>query len=101
MIPSGADKIMLATTRAAALAGAGNEIDIIGSTSPVYLESGDVFKIERNGVSGALVVTRNGATIHTYTFTSTNTLRPFFWSRQSTNSATIPVFKAIKVSGAS
>ena len=101
VIPSGTDKIMLAATRTAALAGVGSEIDIIGTTSPVFLESDDVFKIERNGVSGALVVTRNGATIHTYAGASTNTLRPFFWSRQSTNSATIPVFKAIKVSGAS
>lgn len=101
VIPSGADKIMLASTRADAILGVGNEIDIIGSTSPLYLESDDVFEIERNGVSGAVVLSRNGAAIHTYSGASTNTLRPFFWSRESSNSATIPVFKAIKVSGAS
>ena len=101
VIPSGADKIMLAETRSAAVAGVGNEIDIIGSTSPLYLESDDVFQLERNGVSGAVVLSRNGAAIHTYSGSSTNTLRPFFWSRESSNSATIPVFKAIKVSGAS
>ena len=101
VIPSGVNKIMLASTRADALAGKGNEIDIIGSTSPIHLESDDVFLLERNGVSGAVVLSRNGATIHTYSGTTTNTLRPFFWSRESSNSATIPVFKAIKVSGAS
>ena len=101
VIPSGADKIMLASTRADAILGVGNEIDIIGSTSPLYLESDDVFEIKRNGVSGAVVLNRNGAAIHTYSGSSTNTLRPFFWSRESSNSATIPVFKAIKVSGAS
>lgn len=101
VIPSGADKIMLAETRAAAISGVGNEIDIIGSTGPIYLESDDVFELERNGNTGAVTVSRNGATIHTYSGTTTATLRPFFWSRESSNSATIPVFKAIKVSGAS
>ena len=101
VIPSGADKIMLAETRAAALAGVGNEIDIIGSTGPIYLESDDTFEVKRDGVSGAVTVQRNGVNIYSYPVTTTSTLRPFFWSRESSNSATIPVFKAIKVSGAS
>ena len=100
VIPSGLTKsclLPLGPTHSLALA--------MKSTSSalllLHLESDDVFEIERNGVSGAVVLSRNGAAIHTYSGTSTNTLRPFFWSRESSNSATIPVFKAIKVSGAS
>jgi hypothetical protein len=101
VIPSGADKIMLAATRAAALSGVGNEVDITDSASPIYLESDDVFEVKRDGITGAVTISRNAAVIHTFSGTTTATLRPFFWTRESSNSATIPVFKAVKVSGAS
>ncbi|AEX56013.1 hypothetical protein S-CBS4_gp046 [Synechococcus phage S-CBS4] len=98
VIPSGADKIKLAATRADAVAGSG--IDITVSGGPIYLKSDDTFSIKRTGIGGAVEVFRNGALLHTFSGT-TETLRPFFWTRESSNSATIPVFKEIKVSGAS
>lgn len=101
VIPSGTDQLLLATSRAAALSGVGNEVDITTSDGPIYLESGDEFVVERNGNSGQVTVSRNGATIYSYSGTTLSTLRPFFWTRESSNSATIPVFKAVKVSGAS
>jgi hypothetical protein len=97
-IPSGADKIQLAATRAAAVAGSG--IDITVSGGPVYLKADDVFEIRRTGLTGDVKVYRNNTLFHTFSGT-TETLRPFFWTRESSNSATIPVFKEIKVSGAS
>ena len=100
-IPSGSDKFALATTRAAALSGMGSEVDLTGSESPMYLESDDVFLIKREGISGAVSVTRNGETISSGLEATSETLRPFFWTRESSNSASIPVFKEIKVSGAS
>jgi hypothetical protein len=98
VIPSGSDKIKLAQTRAAAIAGSG--IDITVSGGPVFLKSADTFKIVRSGLTGQTRLLRNDAVIYTYSGT-TETLRPFFWTRESSNSATIPVFKEIKVSGAS
>lgn len=98
VIPSGVDKVKLASTRANAVAGSG--IDIVVSGGPVYLKSDDTFSIQRTGLGGAVEVFRNGALFHTFSGT-TDTLRPFFWTRESSNSATIPVFKEIKVSGAS
>lgn len=98
VIPSGANKIQLAATRADAVAGSG--IDIVVSGGPVYLKADDTFSIKRTGLSGAVEVFRNGTLLHTFSGT-TETLRPFFWTRESSNSATIPVFKEIKVSGAS
>lgn len=98
VIPSGADKVKLAPTRADAVAGSG--IDIVVSGGPVYLKADDIFSIKRTGLSGAVEVFRNGALFHTFSGT-TETLRPFFWTRESSNSATIPVIKEIKVSGAS
>jgi hypothetical protein len=100
-IPSGADKFALALTRAAAISGLGNEVDITTTESPIHLESDDVFVIARDGVSGNVTVTRNGATISSGLVATSETLRPFFWTRESSNSASIPVFKEIKVSGAS
>ena len=101
VIPSGADKIALAATRAAALSGFGSEIDLNTAESPIHLESDDVFVISRDGSSGNVNVTRNGAVISSGLVTTSETLRPFFWTRESSNSASIPVFKEIKVSGAS
>lgn len=102
VIPSGADQLLLAPTRAAALSGVSGAIDLLASTGgEIRLESDDVFEIDRTGLTGAVRVSRNGAVIHTFSGTTLNTLRPFFWTRESSNSATIPVFKAIKVSGAS
>jgi len=98
VIPSGADKIKLASSRANAIAGSG--IDITVSGGPVYLKSDDVFELRRDGLTGAVNFYRNDAVVHVFSGT-TATLRPFFWTRESSNSATIPVFKAIKVSGAS
>jgi hypothetical protein len=98
VIPSGSDKIKVASSRANAVAGSG--IDITVSGGPVYLQSADVFEIKRTGLTGAVGAYRNGALIYTYSGTSA-TLRPFFWTRESSNSATIPVFKELKVSGAS
>jgi hypothetical protein len=101
VIPSGANQFLLATSRANAIAGVGNEVDITTSEGPIYLESDDVFEIKRDGDTGSVTVSRNAVNIHTFSSTTLATLRPFFWSRESSNSATIPVFKAIKVSGAS
>lgn len=100
-IPSGSNKFALALTRAAAISGLGNEVDITTTESPIHLEGDDVFVIKREGVSGAVTVTRNGATISSGLEATSETLRPFFWTRESSNSASIPVFKEIKVSGAS
>jgi len=97
-IPSGTNKVRLASTRANALAGSG--IDITVSGGPVYLKSDDVFELRRDGITGAVDLYRNNAAIYAFSGT-TATLRPFFWTRESSNSATIPVFKEIKVSGAS
>lgn len=101
VIPSGTDELLLATSRAAAISGVGNEVDLTTNTGPIYLESDDVFTMQRNGITGTVTVSKNGVNIHTFSGTTLNTLRPFFWTRESSNSATIPVFKAIKVSGAS
>jgi hypothetical protein len=97
-IPSGSDKIKLASSRANAIAGSG--IDITVSGGPVYLKSDDVFELRRDGLTGGVDLYRNDASVHVFSGT-TATLRPFFWTRESSNSATIPVFKEIKVSGAS
>ena len=99
VIPSGVDKIQLAASRADAIAGSGINITVSGG--PVFLESDDVFAVKRDGLSGAVTLSRNDAIIYTFPSTSLTTLRPFFWTRESSNSVTIPVFKAIKVSGAS
>jgi len=98
VIPSGANKIKLAATRADAIAGSG--IDIVVSGGPAYFKADDVFDIRRTGLTGAVALYRNNALMHTFSGT-TQTLRPFFWTRESSNSATIPVFKEITVSGAS
>jgi len=98
VIPSGANKIKLASTRANAVAGSG--IDIVVSGGPAYFKADDTFEIRRTGQTGAVGVYRNNSLIHTFSGT-TATLRPFFWTRESSNSATIPVFKEITVSGAS
>ncbi len=99
VVPSGADKIQLAASRADALVG--SIIDITVSGGPVYLQSDDVFSLNRNGFSGVVELRRNDATVYTFPATASTTLRPFFWTRESSNSATMPVFNAIKVSGAS
>lgn len=99
VIPSGADQFKLAESRAAAIAGSG--IDIVVSGGPVYLESDDVWELRRNGLTGTVGVYRNDFLIYTYSGTTLESLRPFFWTREKSASATIPVFKEIKVSGAS
>jgi hypothetical protein len=99
VIPSGANHFKLAETRAAAVAGSG--IDITVSGGPVYLRSDDVWELRRNGLSGVVTVYRNDNLIYTYSGTTLESLRPFFWAREKSASATIPVFKEIKVSGAS
>lgn len=102
VIPSGVNNFLLAETRANAMAGVGSAIDLIVDTGGLtYLESDDVFDVTRSGLTGTVIVKRNGSIVHTFSGTTTATLRPFFWTRESSNSATIPVFKAIKVSGAS
>ena len=100
-IPSGINKIALALTRAAAISGIGAAVDLTTTDGPIYLESDDVFVIARDGVSGTVTVTRNGEVISPGLIVTSETLRPFFWTRESSNSASIPVFKEIKVSGAS
>lgn len=95
---SGEDKIRLAASHGQSLIG--NVIDITISGGPVYLRSDDLIEIRRNGISEAVGVYRNDAQIYAIG-SNGETLRPFFWTRESSNSATIPVFKEIKVSGAS
>ena len=99
VIPSGANAFLLAGSYAAATAGSG--IDITVSGGPAYLRSDDEWKIQRNGLTGQVQVKRNDNVIHTFATTTLASLRPFFWTRERTVSATIPVFKEIKVSGAS
>jgi hypothetical protein len=99
VIPSGADAFLLAEDYAAAIAGSG--IDITVSGGPVYLRSDDEWKIQRNGLTGQVQVQRNDNVVYTFANTTLASLRPFFWTRERTVSATIPVFKEIKVSGAS
>lgn len=98
VIPSGADKIKLAASRANAVAGSG--IDLTVSGGPVFLKSDDIFALQRDGISGQVSLLRNDSTIYVFSSNSL-TLRPFFWTREASNSATIPLFKEIKVSGAS
>ena len=99
VITSGVNQIALADTRVNAVAGSG--IDITVSGGPIYLQSDDEFEIRRTGLTGDVVVYRNNQSLYTFASGATATLRPFFWTRESSNSATIPVFKEIKVSGAS
>jgi hypothetical protein len=99
VIPSGANVFLLAESYAAATAGSG--IDITVSGGPVYLRSDDEWKVQRNGLTGQVQVARNDNVVHTFATTTLASLRPFFWTRERTVSATIPVFKEIKVSGAS
>ena len=99
VIPSGNDAFMLAETRADAIAGSG--IDITVSGGPVYLRSDDVWELRRDGLSGVVTVYRNDYLTYTYSGTTLESLRPFFWTREKSASATIPIFKEIKVSGAS
>lgn len=99
VIPSGLNAFKLAESYAAAVAGSG--IDIAVSGGPVYLRSNDVWELRRNGLSGQVAVYRNDNAIYTYSGTTLKSLRPFFWNREKSTSATIPVFKEIKVSGAS
>ena len=99
VIPSGANAFLLAESYAAAVAGSG--IDITVSGGPVYLRSDDEWEVRRDGLTGQVQIKRNYNVIHTFATTTLASLRPFFWSRERTVSATIPVFKEIKVSGAS
>ena len=99
VIPSGINAFKLAESYAGAVAGSG--VDIAVSGGPVYLRSDDVWELRRDGLSGQVDVYRNDNVIYTYSGTTLESLRPFFWSREKSASATIPVFKEIKVSGAS
>lgn len=99
VIPSGDDAFQLAESYAAAIAGSG--IDITVSGGPVFLKSDDTWELRRNGLSGSVTFHRNNNLIYTFPSGTLESLRPFFWSRESSNSATLPVFKQIKVSGAS
>lgn len=99
VIPSGEDAFKLAESRAAALASSG--IDIVVSGGPVYLRSDDIWELRRNGLSGEVKIFRNDAVVYTFSGTTLQSLRPFFWSREKSASATVPLFKEIKVSGAS
>lgn len=99
VIPTGTDAFLLAESRTAALAYSG--IDITVSGGPVYLQSDDIWELRRNGLSGQVKVYRNDAVVYTFSGTTLQSLRPFFWSREKSASATVPLFKEIKVSGAS
>jgi hypothetical protein len=99
VIPSGANAFQLASSYAAAIAGSG--IDITVSGGPIFLRSDDEWELRRNGLSGAVSLHRNNNLVYTYPSGTLESLRPFFWTRESSNSATLPVFKQIKVSGAS
>jgi hypothetical protein len=99
VIPSGANAFQLASSYAAAIAGSG--IDITVSGGPIFLKSDDTWELRRNGLSGSVSLHRNNNLVYTFPSGTTQSLRPFFWSRESSNSATLPVFKQIKVSGAS
>lgn len=99
VIPSGNDAFQLATSFAAAVAGSG--IDLTVSGGPIYLRSDDVWELRRNGLSGQVTFHRNNALVYTFLGSTSASLRPFFWTREASNSATLPVFKQIKVSGAS
>lgn len=99
VIPSGIDAFQLAESYSAAVLGSG--IDIVVSGGPFFLKSDDTWEVRRNGLSGVVSLHRNDNLIHTFSGDTLESLRPFFWSRESSNSATLPVFKQIKVSGAS
>ncbi len=99
VIPSGSNAFQLAESYAAAVAGSG--IDIVVSGGPLQFESNDLWELRRNGLSGSVTFHRNNNLVYTFPATTQQSLRPFFWTRESSNSATVPVFKQIKVSGAS
>lgn len=58
----------------------------------------DVFRLERNGVTGVVNLLRNETNIYSYGATVTGTLRGFYTSREAMD-ASSPVFSAIKVFG--
>lgn len=99
VIPSGINAFKLAVSYAAAVAGSG--VDIAVSGGPVYLRSDDTWEVRRNGLSGQVAVYRNDIAIYTYSGSTLKSLRPFFWCRERSTSAVTPLFKEIKVSGAS
>jgi len=99
VIPSGINAFQLAASFTDALAGSG--IDLIVSGGPVELQSDDLWEIRRDGLNGTVTAYRNNSEIYVFPTTTQASLRPFFWSREASNSATLPVFKQIKVSGAS
>ncbi|MFZ9998272.1 MAG: hypothetical protein ACO3HP_05405 [Candidatus Nanopelagicaceae bacterium] len=99
VIPSGLDAFKLAVSYDAAVAGSG--IDITVSGGPVHLRSDDIWELRRDGLSGEVAVYRNDNAIYTYSGATLKSLRPFFWCRERSTSATTPLFKEIKVSGAS
>lgn len=102
VIPVDGNNISLAETRLDAITD--NEINIFDVAGPIYLESADLFEFKRDGTdpsNGDVTLSVNGVEVYVFPEKQTATLRPFFWSRERSNSATIPIFKAIKVSGAS
>ena len=99
VIPSGVNAFQLASSYAAAVAGSG--IDLTVSGGPIYLRADDTWELRRNGLSGAATLHRNDNLVYTFPSGTLESLRPFFWTRESSNSATLPIFKQIKVSGAS
>jgi hypothetical protein len=72
-------------------------IDTVGSGT-ISVNPFDVFRVERDGLTGTVELKRNGTVIHTYAATTTLTLRGFYTSREAMDAAD-PVFSAIKVYG--
>lgn len=99
VIPSGTDQFKLAASLQDALND--EPIDITVSGGPILLKSDDEWRLQRDGNSGEVSISRNGQEISSFPIVTLESLRPFFWSRERSNSATLPVFKQIKVSGAS
>lgn len=92
-----ANTIGLAITQGEAFTDNIIAIDTVGSGT-IAIVPADVFRIERNGLTGQVQLRRNGNTIHTYPSTTVGTLRGFYASREAMNAST-PVFSGIKVYG--
>lgn len=100
VIADTSNSIKLATTYQNALGG--SEIDIQSSGSgTITVASDEIFTLTRAGATGTVSLARGSVTVATFTNQNVSSpLRLFYWCREQSASATVPVLKEIKVRGA-
>ena len=100
VIKHSANAIKLALTSADAAANTEIDIQSAGSGT-ITVASDEIFTLTRAGASGTVTVLKAGVTVATFANANLNSpLRLFYWNREQSLSATDPVFKEIKVTGA-